>query len=168
MIIEILWHEDMWMHIKKVAFRTISKNTNTYPTSEWKTKILKARHSPIRLGMFIIQISNIPNYIATHLTRHHEGIEKFVESRREDKGYNQTEINRLSPVNLIIWINFEAIIEISKKRLCNNVDAQTKKVWKYILETINPYEPELFALCHPRCWWEKQCNEFNPCQKEIK
>lgn len=168
MKVEILWHHDMWLLIKKVAYRTIGKDTSKYPTSEWKTRILKARHTPIRLGTFVIELSDIPSYVATHIVRHHQGIEKFVESRREDKGYSQTKIHRLTPVNLVIWINFEALMEISKKRLCNNTDPRTRKIWGTLLEAIKNIEPELYALCHPRCWWEKECNEFHSCKKGPK
>jgi len=48
--VEIAWYQDMWQEIKDSCLFTVGKGEGTYPTTEWKTKVLKAEHSPIRDG----------------------------------------------------------------------------------------------------------------------
>ncbi len=163
MVVEIKYYEDMWQEIKNATMTTISKDTGKYPTSEWKTKILRAEHSPIRLGKFIIKLYDIPSYVATHLVRHHIGIEKFVSTRRKDRGYNDEIITRNSPVDIVLELNFQAIINISKVRLCSCADKKTIEVWKMVLETIKSYEPELYYLCVRNCIYRGHCPEFIKC-----
>lgn len=73
MRVETIWYEDMWSVIKRCTMTTISKDGDKYPTSEWKTKLIRARHSPIRIGKIIVKLYDIPSYVATHLVRHHVG-----------------------------------------------------------------------------------------------
>ena len=37
-----------WLRCKKLALGTVGKDTDTPPTDEWKEKILRSEHSPIR------------------------------------------------------------------------------------------------------------------------
>ena len=48
MKIEIKNHVDNWQIIKDNAMFTIHKDTGKYPSSDWKKKILRAEHSPLR------------------------------------------------------------------------------------------------------------------------
>lgn len=50
--IEWFKHEDNWQEIKDAAMNTVGRETGKYPTSEWKRKIIKAEHSPIRKMKF--------------------------------------------------------------------------------------------------------------------
>lgn len=160
---ETIWHEDMWKVIKRCTMTTISKDSEGYPTSEWKTKLLRAKHSPIRIGKIIVKLYDIPSYVATHLVRHHIGVEKFVSTRRSDRGFENEVIDRNSPVDMVMDLNFEAIMNISKKRLCTCADATTIKVWKMVLEEVKKYEPELYYLCVKECVCDGYCPEFKSC-----
>lgn len=164
MKVEVKWYQDMWQEIKDCTMTTISKDQGIYPTSEWKTKLLRCEHSPIRIGFFILKLYDIPSYVATHIARHHVGIEKYVATRRSDRGYKDEVITRNSPVDMSIMTNFHALLQISRKRLCSCADAQTIKVWKMVLEAIKPYEPELYNLCVPQCIYCGYCPEFKPCK----
>ena len=55
MLVEILRFptDTDWLRCKKLALGTVGKNTDIPPTDEWKKKILKSEHSPIRTLMFI-------------------------------------------------------------------------------------------------------------------
>lgn len=160
---KVLWYQDMWQVIKNCTMTTISKDAGVYPSSEWKRKLIRCRHSPLRLGRVIVKLYNIPSYVATHLVRHHVGCEKFVSTRRSDRGFENEVINRNSPVDMAMELNFEAILNISKKRLCTCADKQTIKVWKMVLEAIKPYEPELIEMCVPECITSGYCPEFKTC-----
>ena len=47
-MIDIFKFTDPWQDIKDSTVNTIGKTTGTYPTSEWKLKLLMSEHSPIR------------------------------------------------------------------------------------------------------------------------
>lgn len=161
---EVKYHQDMWQQIKDCTMTTISKDAGVYPPSEWKTKLLRSEHSPIRIGFFILKLYDIPSYVATHIARHHIGIEKFVSTRRSDRGFEDEVITRDSPVDMSLMINYHALLQISRKRLCTSADAKTIKVWKMILESIKEYEPELYNLCVPQCLYNGYCPEFKGCR----
>ena len=46
--IDIFKHEDNWQDVKDSTMNTIGKTTGSYPTSEWKRKLILSEHSPIR------------------------------------------------------------------------------------------------------------------------
>lgn len=163
MRVEVKHYQDMWQQIKDCTMTTISKDCGVYPSSEWKTKLLRSEHSPIRIGYFILKLYDVPSYVATHIARHHIGIEKFVSTRRSDRGFEDEVITRDSPVDMSLHINFHALLQISRKRLCYCADKQTIKAWKMILEAIKEYEPELYNLCVPQCIYNGYCPEFKTC-----
>ena len=85
MRIEIKDYQDKWQVIKDATMTTISKDTGSYPTSEWKKKLLMSEHSPIRIGNITFKLYDIPSFVSGNLVRHHIGCEKFVSSRRSDR-----------------------------------------------------------------------------------
>lgn len=68
MKIEILKHptQEDWMLCKKVTLTTVSKDSDKPPTDEWKRKILKANHSPIRTLQFCFKLTDIPYCVSVH------------------------------------------------------------------------------------------------------
>lgn len=160
--VEILWHDDMWQVIKDATLTTIGKNKGSYPTSEWKRKILMAEHSPIRIGHIVIKVHNCPSFVIHHLVRHVH-ITPFVSTLRYDRtNYNEVP-NRNTLQSAAFDINFQSFIDISRKRLCNCASYETRYVWKQILEAIKEVEPELYSVCVPQCVREGYCYEFKSC-----
>ena len=62
--------EEDWMGVKERAVVTIGKHAVTPPTSEWKHRILRARHSPIRYLRYSFYFEGIPSWVSVHLVRH--------------------------------------------------------------------------------------------------
>lgn len=83
--VEVRHYEDMWQTIKNATMTTIGKDKGKYPDSQWKKDILRAEHSPIRLGYFIIKIYNAPQFVHGHLVRHHVGVTPFISTLRSDR-----------------------------------------------------------------------------------
>lgn len=139
------------------------------PSSEWKRKILLARHSPIRGLMFRISIKNLKYWISVHFCRHTQGITHFVQSQRDDRVEGRVESREnLSQSELVkhdMVLNAESIINISKKRLCKKASVQTQQVWRMVVDELREIgEVELAAFCKPECWWcGNQCPEIKPC-----
>ena len=60
--------------------------------------------------------------------------------------------------------NAQAIINISKKRLCKQASPETRQAWQMFLDELQEYEPELYLMCVPECVYRNGfCPEFNPC-----
>ena len=87
-------------------------------------KMLHAEHSPIREIEFEITCE-IPTYVSVHLVRHSAtGQRHYVQSMRTDRGGNGTE-NRDTIVKHRMRLNAQHLIDMSRKRMCNQSEKQT-------------------------------------------
>lgn len=162
--VEVKRHYGDWQGIKDTAMTTVGKDAGKYPDTNWKKKILLAEHSPIRNGMFRIKIYNIQSWVATHLVRHHVGVEKFVQTQREDRtGVDRGSLPQNALVDMDILMNFQAIINISRKRLCSQASKETREVWQMILDAIKDLEPELYESSVKECVYRGFCPEMRGC-----
>ena len=66
--------------------------------------------------------------------------------------------------NTKLFLNAQEIIAISKVRLCNRSEAETRKVWKEVVEELRKTEPELANACVPSCVYRGFCPEFKSCK----
>lgn len=164
MKITIVNYNDCWQDVKNAAMNTIGKESGSYPDSEWKRKILLAEHSPIRLIELTIRIEDLPYWISVHLVRHKIGIEHFVKTQRTDRtGVNRDQLPQNALVDHTIRINAQAIINISRKRLCMQASKETRNMWEMIISEISKYEPELASVCVPECLYRGFCPEMKSC-----
>lgn len=154
-----------WDIVKEAALATENKRPKTpLPTEEWKRKILLAEHSPIRTLQFFIRIEAIPYFVAMHLVRHKHGVEWFVGTSREDRtGVPREERNQTDLVNLSCIINAQALITISRKRLCRRADEQTQKAWKEVKDAISSIDPAMADAMLPECAYRGKCTEMKSC-----
>lgn len=153
-----------WLEVKQLAFRTIGKDTEKEPTSEWKTKMLLCQHSPIRSLVLTITMRDIPYWVSVHLTRHKYGVEHYVRSQRTDRtGISRDELPQGTLVDYTMVINAEAMINISKKRLCYQASKETRELWEEVINQVRLVEPELASVCVKDCVYRGGCFEFKPC-----
>lgn len=156
-----------WQEVVDAARFTVRKGPlGKEPSDKFKKAIILAEHSPLRLLRFSIHIYDVPKYITVHLCRHHEGLEKFVCTSRPDRnGFKKTRHEQRDDdlVNMQFSINAQAIINISRVRLCNKAEAATKNVWKAILDELAKQEPILVSACVPNCVYRGFCPEMKPC-----
>ena len=157
-------NSENWINALNAARNTMNRGyLKKEPSSEWKRKILLAEHSPIRL----VKLSYkwvLKSWISVHFTRHKIGIEHFVSTQRDDR----TDIDRnKSPQDTHVLHFFEAnaqaIINISRKRLCNQAHLETRIKWIEFLETVAIEEPELYSVCVPECVYRGFCPEIKKC-----
>lgn len=163
----------LWKRALNAARRTIGKNPlDKEPSNSWKAKMLLAEHSPIRLVEYEWTWSNIMQWVSTHLVRHHEGCEKFVHSQREDrrailKEYNvssRDELPQGATNDMDMTANAQALINISRKRLCNCASKETREAWKQVQNAIREVDPIMADKMVPECIYRGFCPEFmNPC-----
>lgn len=165
MRIEIAYHVDMWQEIKNDALFTIHKKNGSYPDTKWKEDILIAEHSPIRTGRIIVNVYNIPSFVCGHFVRHNMGFTPFVASFRKDRFETDEIPNRETPKDMRFDGNFQAFINISRKRYCNCASEETRYVWKRIMDEIRKIEPELYMVCLPECIYRCGCSEMFSCEE---
>lgn len=163
----------LWKRALNAARRTIGKNPlDKEPSNSWKAKMLLAEHSPIRLIEYEWTWSDIMQWVTTHLVRHHEGCEKFVHSQRGDRRaileeYNvssRDELPQGATNDMDMTANAQALINISRKRLCNCASKETREAWKQVQDAIREVDPVMADKMVPECIYRGFCPEFmNSC-----
>ena len=155
-----------WKKIKSACMTTISKEAgDKEPSHEWKRKLLLCEHSPIRRGTISWKYDEIPYCISTHFVRHHEGVEKWVGTERADRTEikDRSERSQMDTVPMEMEANIQALINISKKRLCTSADPLTRAYWIATLEAIREYDEDIYWACVPECVRDGGCPEYKPC-----
>jgi len=154
-----------WQEVKDAAMTTIGKDAGATPSSEWKRKMLLCEHSPIRKLIVKWKWSSLLWWVQTHFTRHHIGVEWHVSTSRTDRtGIDRTEEGSQS--NLISVEgegNAQAIINISRRRLCRKASPETRIAWIDFLIRLRTEEPELESVCVPDCIYRGYCYEYESC-----
>lgn len=157
-----------WKRALNAARRTVGKKQlDKEPSKSWEAKMLLSEHSPIRLVEYDWSWDNIKQWVTTHLVRHHEGCEKFVHSQRNDRrklDVPRDELPQGSLNDMDMTANAQAIINISRKRLCSCASKETRDAWKQVIEEIRKKDPVLADKCVPECQYRGFCPEFmNSC-----
>ena len=117
---------------KTCTLNTIGKKSTKKPTQEWLEQIVKAEHSPIRELWFGIKME-IPYWVSVHFVRHKIGIEHWVSTQRTDRtNVNRNEKSQNTPVTHACEADAQAMINISRKRLCNCASPETRQAWQEV------------------------------------
>ncbi|MDR2685826.1 MAG: hypothetical protein LBB23_03595 [Rickettsiales bacterium] len=162
------WSMCYWLAVsttkKDYPIDTIYKKT---PLPEWKHKILRARHSPIRRLNYAIHLTNVPYFLQTHLVRHKIGWECFVATQRNDRqtNYDRNTAPQAAPVNMTILCNAESIQTVLAKRLCKKADAQMVVLMNEVHRKILEKTPEFDGLMARPCELFGKCFEMRSCKE---
>lgn len=159
--------EEDWLRARNDALTTQRKQSDKVPSSELKKKMIFSEHSPIRDLKIVWEWIDLPYWISVHTSRHKIGIEHYVSSQRNDiqKNFDRRKAPQSNPVIHRCSANFQAILNISRARLCLNASTETTKAWKLFLSRLYLDEPELVQLCVKPCVYRNGiCPEvFKPC-----
>lgn len=153
-----------WKRVLNAARRTIGKGQlEKEPSDSWKAKMLLAEHSPIRLLEFDVTIENIRQWVTVHIVRHWLGFIPFVHTQREDRRQldcSRDELPQGSLNDMDFSANAQALINISRKRLCACASPETRAAWKAVIERIREVDPIMAEKCVPNCLYRGFCPEF--------
>lgn len=154
-----------WREVADAARTTIRQEEGTgEPSARWKKRILLAEHSPIRKLCFNWKWIDLPYWVSVHIVRHKYGIEHFVSTQRTDRTGVARDANRQdAPVMHECFANAQALMFISRRRLCGQASPETRAAWKMVVDAIAEKEPELAECCVPECVYRGFCPEFKPC-----
>ena len=164
----IKWIEyiDVWPKVKRAARTTIHKDgEGVYPSDSWKKTILLAEHSPIRRIRFSWKWENLKSWVSVHFVRHWVGILHWVSTQRTDRtGVDRNKKPQDSPVLHECEANAQALINISRKRLCYGQAAkETREAWEEVKEKVSEVDPVLASVMVPECVYRGFCPEFDSC-----
>ena len=133
------------------------------PSENFKEDMIIAEHSPLRLLNFEIIIKDIPYCNMGHLVRHVHA-QPFVSTSRGDiTGVDRSTRKQTDPVNMILYMNAQELINISKVRLCSRADRVTRLAWNMIIDELSKIEPILARYCVPSCLYRGFCPEIKCC-----
>lgn len=163
----INWSEyiDRWLEVKRAARTTINKDgRGKYPDDSWKKTILLAEHSPIRKIRFGWRWSDLKSWVSVHFVRHKIGIEHWVSTQRTDRtGIDRDSKPQDSPVQHECEADAQALINISRKRLCNQAAKETREAWIEVKNEVASEDPVLASVMVPECIYRGFCPEFHSC-----
>lgn len=149
------------------ARTTVSKGElGKEPSNKFKKNILLSEHSPIRSLIYCFKISNLKSWIATHFVRHHVGVEKWVSTQREDRTNNDTprdELPQGAKVTMEMEANAQALINMSRKRLCNQASPETKEVMQEMKKEVSKRDEFMARVMVKECVYRGFCPEMKPC-----
>lgn len=160
-------HVTSWDLAYELALATEGKVPTTPVTDKWVYKMLTAEHSPLRGKLYKIRIENCPTFVWTHFVRHKIGVEWFIQSQRDDRRDNpapRAEMPQGSPNNGVMLINAQALINISRKRLCNKASEETREVWKVVRDAVSKIDSIMAAFMTRECVYRGGfCPEMKSC-----
>ena len=121
--------------------------------------MLHAEHSPIRSLEFAITWTNIPYWVTVHLDRHHVGVQPFTRSQRPDSikpvEYVREKAPQDAPVTFRLVLNTQALINISRRRLCQLASPETREAWcevqSWFITHDDPYMKAIGMVMQPDC-----------------
>lgn len=165
MYIDNFKHTDNWQEVKDATMNTIGKSTGKYPDSEWKARLLRSEHSPIRKIRFSWRWRELKYWVSVHLVRHWLGIVHFVTTQRTDRtGIDRNDIPQGAFVTHEADANAQALINISRRRLCNCASPDTRQAWQAVKDEVAKVEPELAGCMVRECVYRNGlCPEMFTC-----
>lgn len=159
-----VWGWDMALDSARATMRKAPLEKE--PSERFKREMLLCEHSPIRLVNYSWVWEDIPMWVTTHLVRHHIGCEKFVATQRTDRTGSTTPRNEhlQGELNSMMFTcNAQALINISKVRMCKKASPETREAWGLALVEIAKVDPIVVDYCVPQCLYRGLCPERESC-----
>lgn len=165
MTVKFIGTKGTWREVADSANTTVNKEAGEKePSSKWKRRMLLCEHSPIRQLIVKAKWYDLKSWVSVHFVRHKFGIEHWVRTQRTDRvNVDRNTLTQDSLIEHEFEANAQALISISRKRLCNAASEETREAWGLVLEKIREAEPELYSVCVPDCVYRGWCYEFRSC-----
>ena len=87
-----------------------------------------------------------------------------MSTQRSDRtGVNRDNSPQDTPVQHECEANAQALIFISRRRLCSQASPETRAAWREVKERIAQVDPVLSSVMVPECIYRGFCPEFHSC-----
>ena len=165
MNVKIINIKGTWRGVADAARTTINmEEGEKEPSSRWKKNMLLAEHSPIRKIHVNWKWYDLKSWVSVHFCRHKIGIEHWVRSQRTDRtGIDRNNLKQSELIEHECEADAQAIINISRKRLCMQASKETGEAWLKFLNSFRDKQPELYNACVPECVYRGFCPELKSC-----
>jgi len=142
-----------WPEALNAARTTVHKRPlDKEPSSEFINESLISEHSHIREVVYSVLIEGVQSWVATHLVRHHIGVEKYVATQRTDRtGVPRADLPQGALVDMRITLNAQALLSISRRRLCHAASKETRATWQRVVSAIARVDKDAAWWCVPQC-----------------
>ena len=160
---EILKVKGDWEEVVNDCRVTVGKEDLGHePSTDFKTSILIAEHSPIRDISFKWRWSGIKSWIATHWVRHKW--ECFVKSQRSDRtGVRRDSLPQDAPVDFVGEANVQHLIDTMRKRLCYQAAKETLEYAADLKNAVTRKDYTVGLVLVPNCVYRCGCPEMKKC-----
>lgn len=155
-----------WTEIKNQCRHTDNKeDTEKNASQKFIKQLLISEHSPIRIARIKWSWDGIKSWISVHFARHWLGWEKWVSTQRTDRtGVNRDKSPQDTPVNMDIEANAQALINVSRYRLCKQASQETREYMIDLKALIKECgQKEISDVMVPNCIYRMGCPEFKCC-----
>lgn len=165
MLVKLLKIKGDWNEVLNRARTTVKKDAiEKEPSENFKRRIIIAEHSPIRSLVFCFKLTDLKSWVATHLVRHHVGIEKWVSTQRTDRtGIDRDGLPQGALVDMEIEANAQALINMARKRLCNQASKETREVMQELKNEVSKQDKIVASAMVRECVYRGFCPELNCC-----
>ena len=165
--LKILKIDADWLEVKNECRTTVNKeDSNVLPTKKFIEDVLISEHSPIRLVRVKWRWEGIKSWVSVHFARHWLGWDKFISTQRTDRtGVDRNKSTQDTPVNMDVNANPQALINVSRFRLCYGcASKETREEMEKLKCKIKDEGQEEIAFVMQRnCIYRCGCPEFKPC-----
>jgi thymidylate synthase ThyX len=159
-------NETGWKRAMNAARRTVGKEPlDKEPSDNFKLMSLFAEHSQIKLVEYLISFKALRQWVGVHILRH-PFVLPFIHSQREDRrelDVPRDELPQGALNDQDFVMNAQALINVSRKRLCNCASKETREAWKAVKDEIAKTEPNMAAVMVPNCIYRGFCPERESC-----
>lgn len=155
-----------WTEVKNECRITSNKADSQVPaTKKFIQDILVAEHSPIRLVKIKWRWEGIMSWVATHFSRHWLGWDKWISTQRTDRtGEDRNSARQDALVNMDVEANPQALINVSRFRLCNQASKETRdQMWDLKRQIKESGQEEVAFVMQRNCVYRCGCPEVFPC-----
>lgn len=154
-----------WLDAKNECRNTVNKEaTQVEATPAFKKKLLISEHSPIRLLALKWRWEGIYSWVSVHFARHWLGWDKWVSTQRSDRtGVDRNKQPQDTEVNMDVRANAQALINVSRFRLCYQASPETRGCMEDLKVEIAKEQPEIADVMVPNCVYRCGCPEFKCC-----
>lgn len=93
------------------------------------------------------------------------GVEKWIKTQRTDRtGINRDELPQGALVDMELEANAQALINMSRKRLCTQAAPETREVMQEIKNEVSKRDEFLARVMVKECVYRGFCPEMKGCQ----
>lgn len=160
-----------WATVRDMARNTVNKDAlgeDAEVSHRFRRAMLIAEHSPIRALQFNFLL-RIKYWISVHLVRHKIGVEHFVATQRDDRtGVPRDEKPQSAPVDHAMIANVQALITMSRKRLCFLAHPETRREWMRVKQSVATVDQDVADAMVPECIYRGFCPETQKCKERYE